>query len=146
MDAADLIQLIYYSTAQREMSEADLLALLATSRERNARLGITGMLLYGGGVFLQVLEGPAAAVEQLYTRLARDPRHHGLIELERERIAARSFPDWSMGFQHLPAASPAIAQLKGAFAFDRRGQGLDQPGLSPGIALDLLRQFARAQR
>ncbi len=146
MRGPDLIHLIYCSTATHEMSEAELLALLQTSRERNERLRITGMLLYGGGVFLQVLEGPAPAVDLLYARLERDPRHHTLIELERESIPERSFPDWSMGFHHLPPASPEAARLAGAFSLRQPGHGLDKPGLRPGVALELLRQFAQTQR
>lgn len=142
----ELIHLIYCSTATHEMSEAELLELLQVAREQNPQLRLTGMLLYGGGVFLQVLEGPAASVDMLYKKLERDPRHHSLFLLEREPISERSFPDWSMGFHYVDANSPAGADFAGAFSLRQPGLGLDKPDIRPGIALEILRQFARSQR
>ena len=140
----ELIHLIYCSTATHEMSESELLELLQVARQRNLPLKVTGMLLYGGGVFLQVLEGPAASVDMLYKKLERDPRHHSLFLLEREPVSERSFPDWSMGFHHLTPQEET--RFAGAFSLRQPGHGLDKPGLQPGVALDLLRQFARSQR
>lgn len=141
-----LIHLIYYSTASHEMEADELLQLLNISRERNARLDLTGMLLYGGGVFLQVLEGLPAAVDSLYRKIEMDPRHHSLILVEQDRISERSFPDWSMGFQHLDILSPMGERFAGAFSLRAPGEGLERLGLRPGVARDLLLQFAKTQR
>jgi len=53
----------------------------------------------GGRRFLQVLEGPAALLDATYRRIEADPRHFALVKLSRKPIAARSFPDWEMGYQ-----------------------------------------------
>ena len=93
--------LVYASSAARPFSESDLSDLLATSRENNARAGITGMLLYKDGNFMQVLEGEEGAVRELYEKIGIDPRHRGEITLLRGFAEERQFPDWSMGFRDL---------------------------------------------
>ncbi|MGB4467437.1 MAG: BLUF domain-containing protein [Azovibrio sp.] len=144
MGETDLIHLIYCSTATHEMSEVELLELLEESRKRNAELELTGMLLYGGGVFMQVLEGSPAAVTGLYQKIERDPRHHSLFLLEQEAIAGRSFADWSMGFHALKTEEGK--RFADAFSLRAPGHGLEGKAIRPGIALELLRQFAQTQR
>ena len=144
MSEPALIQLIYCSTATHEMGEAELLELLQQSRKRNAELKLTGMLLYGGGVFMQVLEGLPAAVDMLYQKIERDPRHHSMFLLERENITERSFPDWSMGFHFLKAEEGE--RFASAFSLRDPGHGLENKAIRPGAALEILRQFAQTQR
>jgi hypothetical protein len=93
-----LIHCIYASAAARPFSTSDLAELLRSSRERNARLGLTGMLLYAEGSFLQVLEGAGASVDALVGKIEADPRHEQVTVIIREPIARRAFSDWSMGF------------------------------------------------
>ena len=90
--------LAYESQASVPLTAPDLLELLDWSRGKNARLGVTGVLLYRHGTFLQVLEGPHAQVDDLYATIARDPRHHSVSTLLAEERSARRFPDWTMGF------------------------------------------------
>jgi hypothetical protein len=97
-------QLTYLSTAEREYDAAALDRILAVSRTNNAARGITGVLAYGGGVFLQVLEGVPSAVAACVSTIARDPRHFGIQVLEDHEVPARSFGDWSMGFSALEPA------------------------------------------
>jgi hypothetical protein len=78
------------------LSNETLLELCKTSAAKNARLGITGLLLLSGEAFLQVLEGPSDAVNELYLRIARDGRHGRLRLLRYERITKRTFEDWAM--------------------------------------------------
>lgn len=85
-------------------------ALLAQSRARNERRGITGLLLYGPRLYVQLLEGEYDTIQALYQRILADPRHHGLVKLADKAIAARSCPDWAMSGQ--PLLAPA-AQLAG---------------------------------
>ena len=73
---SDLINLIYASSATRLMNEEDLLAILKKSHENNGQLNITGMLLYRGGNFLQVLEGEEKVVDERFKVIMGDPRHH----------------------------------------------------------------------
>jgi Sensors of blue-light using FAD len=96
--------LVYVSSAVKPFLQSELLDLLAKSRENNARLGITGMLLYKDGNFMQALEGEEGAVQALYARIGRDPRHRGLLTLLQGPLEERQFPEWSMGFRDLNAA------------------------------------------
>ena len=98
-----MFSLVYVSTAAERVSKAELLDILARSRAANAEAGITGMLLYKDGSFMQVLEGEEAAVRDLYARIRRDPRHLGIVTLVEGEREERSFGDWSMGFQDLGA-------------------------------------------
>lgn len=96
-----LIHLIYVSAATHPMTEVELLQLLEQSRRRNIRQNITGMLLYKDGFFMQVLEGEAADVDDIYKSISRDERNFGPYMIEREPIAARDFEGWAMGFRNL---------------------------------------------
>ena len=93
--------LVYVSSATRPFSGEDLRALLVTCRKNNAELGVTGMLLYKDGNFMQVLEGDEEAVRGLYEKIAEDPRHGGEMTLQQGYSERRQFPDWSMGFRDL---------------------------------------------
>ncbi len=97
-----MIYLVYVSSATRLLTQAELVELLAQSRDKNLKLGVTGMLLYQDGNFMQVLEGEADAVRPLfYGSIMQDPRHHDIIVLDEGELAERQFPDWSMGFRDL---------------------------------------------
>ncbi len=92
-------QLVYVSSASRLMSEYDLLALLNEARSNNEQLGITGMLVYCNGTFIQVLEGEEAVVERLFQKIESDLRHRRCFLLMRQRQQSRAFEGWSMGFR-----------------------------------------------
>ena len=96
-----LIHLIYASTATQEFTEVELAELLREARASNERLQITGMLLYSNGSFFQILEGSASAVDELFDRIADDPRHAHAATIIREPIAKRAFGEWTMGFAAL---------------------------------------------
>jgi hypothetical protein len=97
----NLVRIIYISSATAPMSDAALAALVAQARSFNADHGLTGMLIYAEGNFLQLLEGDEREVDELYERISRDPRHAHLIRLERTPIARRVFAGWNMGFRNL---------------------------------------------
>lgn len=96
-----LVRFVYISSAIRPFSEDELVHLLRTARQRNARRGVTGMLLYEDGNFMQVLEGPETAVKALAAKIERDPRHRQFIALLKEPIQERLFPAWQMGFRRI---------------------------------------------
>ena len=98
-----LHQLIYLSHATKLYSDAELVRILEKSRSNNARLWITGLLLYHEGSVIQVLEGENDTVHSLYKRICHDSRHGGIILLIDGAIERRSFPDWSLGFRQLSA-------------------------------------------
>lgn len=102
-DAGDVFSLLYLSQSTIPFSKQDLRELLTKSRENNSQLGITGMLLFKGGNFLQVLEGRQETVMSLYERISRDSRHSQITTLFQGTSSQRDFPDWSMGFHDLDA-------------------------------------------
>ena len=96
-----MIQISYISTASPPMSTKELLRLLQQCRENNAGRGVTGMLLYANGTFLQVLEGAEEVVDELVAIIKKDPRHKNIQMLYRKQIERREYSDWSMGFRRL---------------------------------------------
>jgi hypothetical protein len=113
--------------------------LLHQCRENNRRQGITGMLLYNDGNFVQVLEGPQEAVDRLLATIKHDLRHKGVLELLRGDLAERQFPDWSMGFRDVSDLAPRDrADVSDFLAapFPEAGHGA-----APHESLKLLRIF-----
>ena len=102
-----MISLTYVSSATAFLKPDELLALLNTARANNVALGLTGMLLYKDGNFMQVLEGEEAPLRQLYRKIEKDRRHAGLIKLLDHPIETRQFPSWSMAFTNLDDVTPA---------------------------------------
>jgi hypothetical protein len=93
-----MFQLCYISRSTKPMSSPELKALLEQSRERNDSLGVTGLLLYDNGSFIQLLEGPAHAVRQLFGKISSDPRHADAQVLFQANVEQRTFPEWEMGY------------------------------------------------
>lgn len=93
--------LIYLSSASELLSEEELQQILAKSRKNNEAAGITGMLLYFDGNFIQAIEGDEYAVKSLYDKITLDKRHQGFIKLLEGKIEERSFSEWSMGFKSI---------------------------------------------
>ncbi|WOI52536.1 BLUF domain-containing protein [Parvularcula sp. LCG005] len=89
-------RLIYVSSASSTIELSDLESILEVSQKRNAEKGVTGVLLYNGLNFLQVLEGEAAAVDELYKMIARDDQHSGVVTIYLEEIPHQAFDGWSM--------------------------------------------------
>lgn len=96
-----MLSLIYVSTSVKLLNDEELLDILKVSRENNSSRDVTGLLLYKGGNFMQVLEGPDEVVEALYETIKTDPRHKDVFVLSREQISNRQFPAWEMAFQNL---------------------------------------------
>jgi len=94
-----LVSAVYVSSGRRDLKDEDILEILRAARQNNKERNITGMLLYRAGNFLQVLEGPSAAVDELIRKIKRDPRHHGVILMSRRNIQERQFGEWSMAFR-----------------------------------------------
>jgi hypothetical protein len=92
---------VYSSVATKAFTESELLELLERSREANAKLGLSGMLLYKNGDFLQVLEGPEEVVRTMIRKIRLDPRHKSMLKLLEGDYDGRQFPYWHMGFRNL---------------------------------------------
>lgn len=99
-----LFQLVYVSNATEPFTKDQLRALLKGSHRRNAQAGITGLLLYKDGNFMQALEGEESAVRKLFEKIKRDSRHTDIITLLQHSIPERQFPDSSMAFRDLNSA------------------------------------------
>jgi hypothetical protein len=93
-----LLRLIYTSRANVRFDEASLNSLLEQSRGNNYDSGITGVLSFGHGFFLQVLEGPERELITLYSKIIADPRHRDCQILDVGVTLDRLFSNWTMGF------------------------------------------------
>ncbi len=91
----DLIQLIY-SSKPFGFDEATLSGILLIARRNNPRESITGALICRQDLYLQLLEGPQAAVEARYGGIARDRRHVEVVKRVSRPVTARLFPNWAM--------------------------------------------------
>lgn len=93
-----LLQIVYSSEASRVMSITDLDKILDTARTQNDANGVSGILLFGDGQFIQVLEGESEAVEETMNRVAGDTRHKNVTILLKRPVEGRTFGGWRMGF------------------------------------------------
>ena len=91
-----LKSLTYTSLARLDLTARDIEAIHRTARDVNSIEGITGLLIFNGTHFLQIVEGSPLAIDDLVERLRRDPRHSGIEIRDQRGIDERSFPDWSM--------------------------------------------------
>jgi hypothetical protein len=138
-----MFHLVYVSSAVKPFSKSDLLALLVKSRENNDKQGVSGMLLYKDGNFMQLLEGEETVVRNLFEVITQDSRHRGTIVLLEEQISEPSFRDWSMGFRDL-----ADENLNAVAGYTRiMNSPLDASNLksNPDACLDLLYFFSKSR-
>ena len=96
----------YVSRYTKHLTESELEDLGRQAASKNAELGVTGVLMASGGLFYQVIEGPAEAVDGLFATIEGDERHTDVLVLDTEEgVTSRLFPDWSMKAVNLDAAS-----------------------------------------
>ncbi|MEI7465137.1 MAG: BLUF domain-containing protein [Burkholderiales bacterium] len=92
-----LYNLVYCSRAAEGVDDADVDRIIESARRWNPVFGITGLLVFGSGIFFQWLEGPREHVLRLMSMLKADPRHDDVVPLsESEEVRERLFPDWDM--------------------------------------------------
>jgi len=103
-----LVRLIYASRADEPLSTDALSSMMKSSRDHNAAAGITGVLVYSDGIFLQLLEGGRNAVNAVYNRITQDKRHHDVVLLSYDEVAERRFAGWAMGQANLSRLNPGI--------------------------------------
>ena len=103
-----LVRLLYASRAAATVDQDELVAILRKSKANNPALGVTGVLCSSQGIFLQVLEGGRDAVNVLYNRIAKDPRHTEVTLLCYEEIGERRFAGWSMGQVNMSRLNPGL--------------------------------------
>ncbi|HYI40732.1 MAG TPA: BLUF domain-containing protein [Allosphingosinicella sp.] len=88
--------LTYTSRARLDLRDEEVSAIHQTARHLNALDGISGLLLFDGSRFLQIVEGSEDAVDNLVGRLRMDPRHSAFEIRDERYVERRSFADWSM--------------------------------------------------
>jgi len=130
-----LVRLLYVSRAVDKDSAKAIESILEASRSHNMSNGITGVLCYGGGVFLQAIEGGRTAVNGLYNHIVTDKRHSDVVLLHYEEIAERRFGGWTMGQVNLSKLNTSIV-LK----YSERPE-FDPYGVSGRVSLALLEEL-----
>jgi hypothetical protein len=99
---------MYASRAVAAVDQEELVSILRKSKVNNPQLGVTGVLCFSEGIFLQVLEGGRSFVNRLYNRIASDARHSDVELLCYEEIGERHFAGWSMGQVNMTRMNPAL--------------------------------------
>jgi len=139
-DVMDLVHCIYCSASTGgDLSVEELQSLLDECRRKNARAGITGILLYQKRSFFQVLEGDRKVVETLYETISEDKRHKRVTKVIVESIEERAFADWTMGYAKLKPGQ--LAKISGLNDFFAGGKSYLE--LGEGRAKTLLQAFAQ---
>lgn len=121
---ASLIRIVYISRSTFTPAvgtndiEPNVARILAKSRVNNRKNGLVGVLYFGDGNFFQCLEGESSAVDTLYAKLQKDPRHKDLKMLSRKSIKRLSFVDWAMKFVPLEAQMNQLLKQHGHSSFD----------------------------
>jgi hypothetical protein len=104
--------IVYCSQAVQHMDKETLEKIINTARYHNPRFGITGLLVFGSGIFFQWLEGPKDNLTSLFKIISADPRHSNVVLLTKEdEFRERLFPNWDM---ELVAAEDISAVLEDA--------------------------------
>ena len=131
------IRLLYRSDSElsgsdRAVREAAF-AISDAARERNSAEGVTGALMFVGGVFVQLLEGEGLAVETVFERICRDPRHRRLTLLDYSQVESLAFDGWGMVAFEGDTRARSLFQTIGEGTFVRGNR------LSANMAVDLMR-------
>lgn len=129
-----LVRLLYASRAA-DPSPAATDAILAESRSHNPACGITGILCYGGNIFLQALEGGRSQVSELYGHIQKDVRHKDVVLLHYEEISERRFGSWTMGQVNIAKLNTSVL-LK----YSEKSE-LDPYSVSGKVSLALLEEL-----
>ena len=106
-----IYRLLYVSTATASLCGEDLNSILRTAQSRNAANGVTGLLVFTGAQFMQLLEGPRDAVQAIFEAICADSRHHGVARLIAEPALERSCPGWAMALQVIEAPEEGSQNL-----------------------------------
>ena len=103
-----LVRLLYVSRAQSPEVANTNQSILDSARKYNIANGITGILCFGGGLYLQAVEGGRTQVNELYGHIVRDPRHRDVVLLDYQEISERRFGGWTMGQVNLAKLNTSI--------------------------------------
>jgi hypothetical protein len=138
-------RIMYSSEAAAGLAAPELEGMLVESRIRNRAHGISGVLVFVDGAFLQILEGEKDDVLELMARIERDPRHHDIKVFSEGDVDERAFSSWSMAYLSPSAADVAKwAELEGATTIGDVLASVDgHPGRLPGMVVNILKALAK---
>lgn len=108
-----MYNLLYTSNATIETNYDVLNQILSTARGNNEKLGITGMLLYSEGSFVQLLEGDKEKVQVTFKKICSDSRHENIEVVIEANATKRFFPQWQMGFKWLEKSDLLLIENHG---------------------------------
>ena len=97
----ELKSLIYTSWASPGLRPEDVESILDSARTNNPLHGLTGILIFNGANFLQIVEGAGPSIDELLARLKADKRHSNMSIRDDQVIAQRNFPNWAMAYVRL---------------------------------------------
>lgn len=103
-------QLIYQSQPFG-FDSAVLAGILVRARHNNRRDDITGALICRHDLYLQLIEGPAVAIDALYARISVDDRHCNVNLLLADTVGERMFPEWTMLDDEMPSMTWSPAEV-----------------------------------
>jgi hypothetical protein len=133
-----LHRVIYLSTAVGVLRADELDRIFLRSRAANGVAGITGLLLFCEGAFLQMLEGPLAGVSALMQKIRRDRRHAGMTIVHSAPCLTRTFPDSALHYvtarNLTPGEKQAFADLRAAVNARPAMFGPPAPGADNGVS------------
>jgi hypothetical protein len=137
---SDVYKILYCSKnlieGEDAKREAEITQILQTARRKNKDHNVTGALLFNSGYFAQALEGPRLAIEQIFERIQRDPRHGDVTVLSSQTDGHRDFPEWSMAYVAPPGGGASAGMASGTL-----DTALLHPAASAGEVLGLLRSL-----
>jgi hypothetical protein len=122
-----MISITYVSSAVFPFNEKTFLDLVSQCQRNNERLGITGILVYSDGNFMQVIEGADLVIHALYDRIKLDARHRAVTLVAQTLIDAREFQGWSMAYNILPPKALRTPRVPYAFLDRARQRPLPLP-------------------
>jgi len=137
-------QIIYSSQASAAMSVEDLEKILLDARSGNEARGVTGVLVYVDGVFLQILEGTQDTLMDLMRNITRDSRHSSVKVIHEAAVDRPMFGSWRMAFLSAAPEQVAVwASLEGTASIEDILQGIHRtPHRAGGVAEGILRALA----
>lgn len=136
-----MICIVYISSAKLGLTHGEILNIVEDSRVNNEKIGLTGLLLFNSGNFMQLVEGEESVVNGLFRKIEKDRRHTDIKLLLKEPITHRNFSDWTMGFKNIEKLKETNPALLNSFLNDDLNFTIYQQ--NPYRALTFLETFKR---
>ncbi|HEY8942427.1 MAG TPA: BLUF domain-containing protein [Cellvibrio sp.] len=136
-----MICIVYISSAKLGLTYSEIINIVEDSRINNEKNGLTGLLLFNSGNFMQLLEGEESVVDALYRKIEKDRRHTEVKLLLKEPITHRNFNNWTMGFKNIEKLKEMKPELLNSFLTDELNFSVYQK--NPYRALEFLETFKR---